>query len=55
MPEFEPRQLLIAHESVWLAIQELFDSRGFDLVKWPEDEEIPTYLYTLRDPRRLNP
>lgn len=47
--EFEARHLLVAHPSVWEAIEQLLDSRGFDLIRWPEEEEIPTYLYILRD------
>jgi len=47
----EPRELVIAHQSVWDALTQFFDAKGCDLLLVIEgdDDNLPAYIVSPRE------
>lgn len=55
--EFEVRELVVAHQSVWDAIEELARQRNCSLTRIPNfaddpDDILPAYIFTPNDFRK---
>ena len=53
-PEFETRELVISHQSIWEAIEEVARQRNCSLVRIPNfvddpDDILPAYIFSPND------
>lgn len=53
MPDFEPRQIFIVHESLWQAMEDFAERRNFHLHRIPDganDDGVPFFKDPAADP-----